>query len=103
MFSDIDSEIQEAIEDVQFGVTSITIKEQTAKKMLNIVTLESLQVEVAVSERGFEITGNANKDASFPAIYESLSSLLMEISPKFEEAFHQKLADKLSALSESVE
>jgi hypothetical protein len=58
MFSDIDSEIQEAIEDVKFGVTSITIKEQTAKKLLTIVTLESLQVEVAVSERGFEVKNN---------------------------------------------
>jgi hypothetical protein len=58
MFSDVDSEIHDVIEDVQFGVTSITIKERTAKKMLNIVTLESLQVEVAVSEQGFEVKNN---------------------------------------------
>jgi hypothetical protein len=58
MFSDVDSEIHDVIEDVKFGVTSITIKEQTAKKLLTIVTLESLQVEVAVSEQGFEVKNN---------------------------------------------
>lgn len=55
MFRDIDSEIQDVIEDVRFGVKSIAVQQQTARKLLNIITLENMRIEVAVSERGFEV------------------------------------------------
>lgn len=54
MFNDVDSEMQEAIEDVKFGVKSIAILQHATKKLLDIITLEDLQFTATVSERGYQ-------------------------------------------------
>ncbi len=55
MFNDVESEIQDAIEDIRFGVKLVVVQQQNAKKILKITTLEDRQVFISISERGFEV------------------------------------------------
>jgi len=93
---ELEEEIQMAMKDVSFGVKTITC-DSPHLGIFKIVTLENLHLTVSISLEGYKVTEQDGKIVHSGAVFESLSSLLFEYSPEYQEAFHSNLLKKLAA------
>ncbi|EFA85024.1 hypothetical protein PPL_02020 [Heterostelium album PN500] len=110
-----DLEIKAAIDDISFGVENVTILRDHQKSdvgsgvvMLQVICHEQFILLIRMSMiDGFQvleyIDNNSNNNSNSKDInqsFDSLSSLLMNYSDKYQLAFQQQLFNRLSKLSQ---
>jgi len=97
-------EAEAVVNDVKNHVNILTIAENLPNTnqsiFFNVETREKLRICVKLSGAGFQIVGNDfnSLDEGKDGFYETLQSLLSQVSPKFVESFGNELSSKLSEL-----
>eukprot|EP01135_Chromosphaera_perkinsii_P012363 Nk52_evm1s2646 gene=Nk52_evmTU1s2646 len=102
-------ELTKSLEEVRFGVESAELRDQKAVGgdteahcSAVVVTLEGKRYDVFLSTYGYKIVGGTD-EGSVGKCYETLPTLLNNISPGFLERFHESLAGKLQVLADKEE
>lgn len=93
----LNEEFNAIVEDVRFGVQEITKIENNNNYLLKmkIVTLENVDYFIELSIRGLEVIDTNQNGFNKNKIYESIESLLNDISPLFIKKFYEKLVSSL--------
>ena len=88
-------ELAEQLEEVLFGVQSFTqVRVDGAGAVATVHVLEGRALELSMDSRGVHADG---------AAFDSVNSLLLNLSPKFAAAFHRSLAKHLAHAVEKRE
>jgi hypothetical protein len=77
-------------DEIAFGLLSVSIQDQ----YLHITTLEGRFMTIELTTQGFRVVQDST-------VYESIQSLLFELSPLFKSRFHAELFNKLSEMNET--
>jgi len=102
-------EIDDQINDVEYGVSSIKIIEnhpsatnfEDSVAVLNVITKEGLDLDIIMNlHSGFQILNykNSNDTLDTSKTFDTLSNLIMFYSEQFRIEFSNKLMERLSGL-----
>ena len=98
-----EAEAEAVIEDVKNCVRSIrvsSLKPSNCKRIyLEVETLEGARLTMELSANGFRVLDDQHVDEDDDdAFFETPQALLGHVSPKFRNAFAERLAEKLKVL-----
>lgn len=106
------NEVRRAINQIEFGVlkasVSLTLESSDQVAYLNVRTLEQVDYCVELTMRGYMVVGECfdsvdeelmKRNLDAVRVYETVDSLMLEISPMYGSKFNNSLADKLNLLA----
>ncbi|KAJ2850896.1 hypothetical protein IWW36_001522 [Coemansia brasiliensis] len=106
---DVEHEFALELQEHQYGIRSFTTPkvlrgQQHALQVESQLTLlDDVVVQVELDKRGYTMTSTsaAHLATYLNQPFEALTSLLLAISPEFQQAMHKNLQSKLAALARS--
>ncbi|EJF57081.1 hypothetical protein DICSQDRAFT_70216 [Dichomitus squalens LYAD-421 SS1] len=93
-------ELERALKEQSFGITSFEIVSTTPlKAAASVVLLEGPTVLVSLSNRGFQV----HPDLDAEAVFETIEQLLQSVSPQYDAARRSALITKLESIQATPE
>ncbi|TBU23198.1 hypothetical protein BD309DRAFT_951956 [Dichomitus squalens] len=101
-------ELERALKEQSFGITSFEIVSTTPlKAAASVVLLEGPTVLVSLSNRGFQLYSPTDPptdpDLDAEAVFETIEQLLQSVSPQYDAARRSALITKLESIQATPE